>query len=233
MIKNLISPVLVGAALAVAVYAQATLTVHDPTRVMPEAGVSPSVQAVVEKAAAAAGKSISEDTCKPEVQVAGTATGAFTRAGANQTLAFYQYCQTGNGFGWAGLVVLEGEKIVGNYISEAGWTNGITSVADVNKNGLDEFALVYSGGMHQGQGGTGVDLMEFVGGIPKGLGWYKAEEFGPTDDSSAWKLTAKPGAVPLFYTQKFSSGADNKFKSAGKAVPTKLGKAISKFKAVK
>jgi hypothetical protein len=220
-------------ALAVSAYGQATITVYDPTRIKPEEKISPAVQAAVETASASASKSISEDTCKREVEIMGTATGSFTRAGAKQTLAFYQYCQTGNGFGWAGLVLIEGGKVTGNYIAEAGWTVAIERVADVNGNGLDEFALAYSGGMHQGQGGTGVDLLEFTNGSPKGFGWYKAEEFGPTEASNVWKLTAKPGPTPLYYTQKFFSGENSKYRPVGKTVAAKLGKPFSKFTAVK
>lgn len=222
------------AAFAFAAHGQKVITVYDPTSIsgMDRSKIGDGVNAI-EKVAATAAKSIPEDACRPEVEVAGTTVGAFTRAGAKQKLVFYQYCQTGNGFGWVGLVLFEGDKVVGHFISEAGWSNDIGVVADVNRNGLDEFTLVYSGGMHQGQGGTGVDLMEFAGGVPKGLGWYKAEEYDATEASNAWKLTAKPGPTPRFYTQKYFTGENNKYKPVGKTVPAKLGRAISKFKAVK
>ena len=106
--------------------------------------------------------------------------GAFTTAGPKQTLVFYQFCQTGNGLGWVGLVLIEDGKVIGNYISDGGWSANIGVVPDINQNGLNEFTLAYSGGMHQGQGGVGVDLMEFSGGHPKGIGWYKAEEYADT-----------------------------------------------------
>lgn len=51
-------------------------------------------------------------------------------------------------------------KVISSYVAESGWTLGITVLPDINQNGFDEFALYYSGGMHQGQGGTGVDILE-------------------------------------------------------------------------
>lgn len=195
--------------------------------------LSAADEAVFNSGVAAAKLKVSKDTCEPEIDIAGFATGAFTKAGAKQTIVFYQYCQTGNGFGWAGLVLIDGGKLSGNYLAEAGWTVGIGAVADINKNGLDEFTLAYSGGMHQGMGGTGVDLFEFSGGSPKGLGWYKAEEFGPTETVSVWKLTAKPGAMPSFFKQKFTSRENSAYRKIGTNAPTKLGKPISNFSAVK
>ena len=215
-------------------FGQGSVVVSDPTKGTEPAKLSAADQAIFDTAMPAVKAKIPKETCEPEIEVAGYAAGAFTKAGAKQKLVFYQYCQTGNGFGWAGLVLIEGGKVAGSYISEAGWTGDINAVADINQNGLDEFALAYSGGLHQGQGGTGVDVMEFSDGLPKGIGWYKAEEFGPTEASTAWKLTAKPGATPIFYKQKFFSGEGSKYKRVGAAVVTKLTKVFtSKFSAVK
>lgn len=219
-------------AFAASAFSQAVV-VHDPTKEPRESKLTAADRAVFDTATAAAKRQISTDTCDPEIDVAGFASGAFTRSGATQTIVFYQYCQTGNGFGWVGLVLIEGGKVVGNYLAEAGWTVDIERIQDINKNGLDEFTLAYSGGMHQGMGGTGVDLMEFAGGLPKGVGWYKASEYGPTEASSAWKLTAKPGTTPSFFKQKYFSGEGSDYKKVGANAPAKLGKAMSKFSAVK
>jgi hypothetical protein len=219
--------------LAASAFSQATVVVHDPTKEPREVKLTAADQAVFDTATAAAKRRISAETCDPEIDFAGFAKGAFTRSGAKQTLVFYQYCQTGNGFGWVGLVLIDGGRVMGNYIAEAGWTVDIETVPDINKNGLDEFTLAYSGGMHQGMGGTGVDLMEFVGGEPKGIGWYKAGEFGPTESASAWKLTAKTGATPLYFKQKYTSGENRPYRKVGANTPAKLGKANTNFSAVK
>lgn len=217
----------------VSVFSQPVIVVYDPITEVKESTLSPADEAIFNTATEAAKRNISRDTCEPEIEMAGFITGAFSKAGSKQTLIFYQYCQTGNGFGWVGLVLIDSGKLAGNYIAEVGWTVGIDRVPDVNKNGTDEFTLAYSGGMHQGMGGTGVDLMEFSGGLPKGIGWYKAEEFGPTEAASAWKLTAKTGATPAYFKQKYVSRENSDYRKVGANAPTKLGKPISSFSAVK
>lgn len=222
------------ASCTVTAFSQGTVVVHDPTKETVEVKLSAADQALFDSALPAVKKSISTETCNADsIEVVGVANGAFSKPASKQTLVFYQYCQTGNGFGWVGLVLIDGGKVVGNYISEAGWTAGINAVPDVNQNGLDEFALAYSGGMHQGQGGIGVDVMEFAGGIPKGIGWYKAEEFADTEAVAVWKLTAKPGAVPVFYKQKYFSGENSKYRKVGANGVAKLTKVNGKFTAVK
>lgn len=215
-------------------FAQKTVVVNDPTKTSATAKPSAAEQAIFDRdVLPKVKKRISADVCEGNAEVAGVANGAFSRAGAKQSLIFYQYCQTGNGFGWAGLVLIENGKLVAHYISAAAWTVDIGRVADVNQNGLDEFTLHWSGGMHQGQGGVGVDLMEFSGGLPKGIGWYKAEEFADTEVSAAWKLTAKPGKQPVFYVQKFTTKDEKKWRTVGKISTYKLGKTFGKFEVVK
>lgn len=224
----------VFASCSLSVFAQGTVVVNDPTKEAAEVKLSVADQALFDSALPAVKKAISSETCNADsIEVAGAATGAFSKPASKQMLTFYQYCQTGNGFGWVGLVLIEGGKVVGSYISDSSWTVGIGAVPDINQNGLDEFTLAYSGGMHQGQGGVGVDLMEFAGGIPKGIGWYKAEEFADTEAVSVWKLTAKPGAVPVFYKQKYFSGENSKYRKVGANAVTKLTKVNGRFTAVK
>ena len=117
--------------------------------------------------------------------------------------------------------------------TDGGWGVDIAPVNDINQNGILEFTLAYSGGLHQGRGGTGVELMEFADGLPGGIGWYKAEEFDEGETSSSWKLTAKPGTTPVYYKQKFVSRSGGKARPVGKSVVTKLDKAfVSKFEIV-
>jgi hypothetical protein len=218
-----------------AVGAQGTVVVHDPTKDAPEAKLTKTEQALLDSVMPAVAKHVSSDSCDKQTRdTSGIAHGAFTRAGAKQTLIFYQYCQTGNGLGWVGLVLIDGGKVVGNYVSDSGWSMGIETVPDINKNGLDEFTLAFGGGMHQGQGGVGVDLMEFSAGLPKGIGWYKAEQYDETQANTVWKLTARPGRTPVFYKQKFFSGENEKYRPRGGAIITKLTSPLGgKFEQVK
>jgi len=225
-----------AAILACAVSAWPQLVVvHDPNKDAKEAKLTAAEQKIFDRdALPAVRKMIKSDVCEESLQEAGVARGAFTAPGKRQSLIFYEYCQTGNGFGWNGLVLIEGDAVVGNFVSDDGWGENIESVPDINQNGVLEFTLTYSGGLHQGVGGTGVDLMEFSNGMPVGIGWYKAEEFGPTEASTSWKLTAKAGKIPGFYKQKFFSGENSKPRAVGKNAVTKLAKVfVSKFERVK
>lgn len=214
---------------------QAVVVVHDPTKDAGTTEISATDSTILNRdALPAVRKQITEETCGESFQDAGFAQGSFTRPGAKQTLVFYEYCQTGNGFGWNGLVLIENGKVVGNFVSNGGWGVSIEAVPDINRNGLTEFTLAYSGGLHQGHGGTGVELMEFSDGMPEAIGWFKASEFGPTEASTAWKLWAKPGKTPIFYKQKFFSGEGKRARAVGRRAVTKLDKAfVSKFEAVK
>ena len=173
------------------------------------------------------------DACEEDFAVMGEAKGAFTKANPNQTLVLYQFCQTGNGFGNNGLVLIENGKIVRNYVSEGGWALNLRSLSDINQNGLNEFLIYYSGGMHQGAGGTGVDIMEFSTSGVKGLGWFQADSFNDEDENFAYKVSVKPGKSPIFYREKYVSTSENKWRKSGKIVPFKLDKTYGKFTVLK
>lgn len=213
---------------------QSIVVVHDPTKQAAAAVLSPTEDAMFRRdALSKVKKQISTEVCEEELELAGVAHGAFTKTSTKQSLIFYQYCQTGNGFGWVGLVLIEEGKVVGNFISDVGWSVGIGVVPDINRNGFDEFTLAYSGGMHQGQGGTGVDLVEFTNGVPTGIGWYQAEQFGDSEAVTMWKLTAKAGKAPVFYKQKYFSVEGKPARRVGANAVTKLGKPAGKFQAIK
>ena len=205
-----------------------TVVIVDPTKTLAEEKLSPAEEKILNNdAVPRVKKKLADAACTAEPEAAGVAYGAFTKASAKQTLIFYQYCQTGNGLGWAGLVLIDGGKMIGNWVADSGWTQGMAVVPDINKNGLDEFTLSWGGGMHQGQGGVGVDLMEFSGGMPKGLGWFLSEQFADTEAVSVWKVTATPGPVPVFYRQKYFSGENQKYQRVGVNAFFKLKKTFT------
>src|SRR5207247_1850178 len=128
--------------------------------------------------------------CEESISIAGRGDGAFTRAGAKQVFIFYEFCETGNGLGSAGLAVLENGRVVASFVApETGWGVNAASLPDLNQNGLNEIALYYSGGMHQGAGGTGVDIVEYSAGKLKGIGWYQAEGFNETGPVFGFRVT--------------------------------------------
>lgn len=236
MRNRLIASAAVAVALAAAVSAQKTVVVLDPTVAVPEreTPLKATYQSEIDRVALPRLKAKYEsDICPVELDLAGEASGSFTRKGAEQKIAFFQVCQTGNGLGIVALVVTENGKVISIYGSESGWSLDIGALPDINANGLDEFTLSYGGGMHQGQGGVGVDIMEFTGSAPKGIGWFKAEEFMDTEAVNVWKVTAKPGPTPVFYKQKYASVEGGKWRRTGANSVFKLGKAYGNFEVVK
>jgi hypothetical protein len=180
-------------------------------------------------------KILASDTCSEEdYEVSNALKGSFTRTGAQQTLVYYQYCITGNGLGSTGLAVLENGKVEASYISEdGGETTGSRVLPDINENGVNEVVLYVSGGMHQGGGGTGAEVVEFTEAGLKNLGWFAADEFSESGPSIAYRVTAKAGKPPLFYRQKFTSRDEKKWNPVGKPLPFKLGKPLIIFTPVK
>ncbi len=233
--RYLISAIIMSLVCAFAAAAQMAVVIVDPTKeVAGEPKLSTTQQQMFDSdILPKVRKMVALDICDQEMIVSGIIQGAFTKAGSQQTLIFYQYCQTGNGLGWVGIVVFDGGKVVGNFIADSGWSLDAASLPDINGNGLDEFTLSYGGGMHQGQGGVGVDVMEFAGGMPKGLGWFKAEEFMDTETVNVWKVTAKPGKVPVYYKQKYAALEGGKYRRVGANTAFKLTKAVANFKVVK
>lgn len=229
--KPLLGFLIASISLAGTSFAQTSIVISDPQAEPVKPVVSPADSALMKRVVLpkARKKWSGNEACQEDYQVMGEATGAFSRPGARQKLIFYQFCQTGNGLGNNGLVLIENGKPVGSYISESGWALDLKALPDINRNGLDEFTLYYSGGMHQGQGGVGVDIMEFSasGSAIKGLGWFQSEGF-TEDDSWAWKVSVKKGKTPLFYREKYISKNDKPQKS-GKLAAFKLGKTYSSY----
>ena len=220
--------------LGISIFGQQTVVINDPTVEMKSANISSADENLIKTKVLpkARKKWIFKDSpCEESFEVSGVAKGAFTKANSDQTLVFYAFCQTGNGLGNNGLVLIEDGKIIASYVSEGGWTEGIKALPDLNQNGLNEFALYYTGGMHQGQGGTGVDIIEFSGVNLKGIGWFNAESFTETNDFG-YKVTAKTGKPPVFYREKYTN-KNEKWRKLGKLEPLKLTKIYSQFEALK
>lgn len=217
-----------------AAFAQTNVLINDPRAELPTTELSTSDKLIVERdALPKVRKKLASEVCVEEFEAAGMVTGSFSKKGASQKLVFYQFCQTGNGLGMVGLVLIDGEKVIGNYTSDGGWSVGVTVLPDINQNGLNEFALHYSGGMHQGQGGTGVDIMEFSAGGPGGIGWFQADAFFDEADSIGWKVSVKKGKVPVFFHEKYTARDEGKWRKSGKTARFSLKKVYSKFTAVK
>lgn len=223
-------------AAAIPVTAQKTLVIYDPTLelldelpMLPDAEQELYEQGVLPKLKA----KYQSESCSVDPELAGEVSGKFTKKGAIQKAAFYQVCQTGSGLGTVAIVIFENDKLVGIWGDESGWTMQINSIPDLNANGLDEFSLSYGGGMHQGQGGIGVDIMEFAGGKPRSIGWFQGEKIMDTETESAWKVTARTGKTPVFYRQKFVANSRGKLIKSGANAVFKLKKIENNFEEIR
>lgn len=194
----------------------------DADRVLIEQAALPKVR-----------KKLADEACEESFEPAGVVQGSFSKPNSDQRLVFYQFCQTGNGLGQVGLILIEGGKVLGNYIADVGWSVGVKALPDINQNGLDEVALYYSGGMHQGAGGTGVDIVEFTGAGVNGIGWFQAESFGETTPVVGYRVTGRPGKAPAYFREKYVQNSSGKWRKAGAVAPLRLQKAVSVFTPVR
>jgi hypothetical protein len=210
------------------------VVIHDPASQATESELDEAdSRTMEEQVLPGVRKKLVNDTCTDSYTFTGAVSGAFSRAGAKQTLVFYQFCETGNGLGWVGITLLEGGKAVRTWVADSGWAYEVTRLPDINANGLDEFTLAYSGGMHQGQGGIGIDVVEFVKGAPRGIGWFHAEAITDTESDWGYKVTVKKGKIPVFYRQKYRSTEGSPWMKIGKNMRFALKKTTDTYIAVK
>ncbi len=233
--KHLIGFLIVEVLFVSVIFAQQTVVINDPTVKSDATPVRTASEDLIKREVLPKARKYwaKNEACDEDFQVMGEVSGAFSKPKAKQKLVFYQFCQTGNGFGNNGLVLIENGKIIGSYVSESGWAIDLEALPDINRNGLNEFLLYYSGGMHQGMGGTGVDLMEFSAAASvKGLGWFQSDSYGEETGDWSYKVSVKTGKTPLFYREKYISKND-KLQKSGKPAPFKLGKTYSSYTALK
>jgi len=219
----------------ISVFGQQTVVINDPTREQEWPKISQAERSVFDRDVwPVVSKKYEDESCTPETELSNPLLGSFSKPKADQTLVFFQVCQTGNGFGIAGLALLENGKVVGLYgADQAGWVVGARTLPDINQNGVNEFALYWSGGMHQGAGGMGVDVWEFSASALRGLGWFQAEGFSEDAPTFGYKVSVKKGKVPVFSRQKYLSGEDEKWRPSGRPVIFKLRKNVVAFAPIK
>jgi hypothetical protein len=211
-----------------------TVLINDPTIAENETPLPAAERALIERDVwPALSSKFAGEMCEPEFDSASLIRGSFSKPNVNQALVYFQICQTGNGLGIVGLALVENSKVVSVFASDVGWSAGARTLPDINQNGLDEFALYYSGGMHQGAAGTGVDLFEFSGNALRGLGWFQSEGFSEDAPTFGYKAFAKKGKVPVFSRQKFILGNKKKWRPSGKLAIFKPGKNVANFTAVR
>jgi len=221
---------------ATSINGQKTLVIYDPTvELMDEIPGLPDDEAAVYDSTVLPKlkAKFTTDGCSVDPELLGETSGSFTKKGVIQKAAFYQVCVTGNGLGVIAVVIFEDSKLVGIWGENSGWATKIHSITDLNSNGFDELALSFGGGLHQGQGGIGVEILEFREGKPQVLGWFQAEKTMDTATDSAWKVSVKTGKAPVFYRQKYIPGLRGKLIKTGVNTIFKLTTVENNFEAVK
>ncbi len=217
-------------------FSQGLVEINDPTFEPVKTEISKADKMLFEKnVLPTARKRLASEVCEEAAEPASPVHGAFTRSGANQTLIAYQFCETGNGIGSVGVAVIEKGKVVANVVSvDSGTAINARTLPDINQNGRNEVALSYSGGMHQGGGGTGVDILEFSRGRElNGIGWFQAEEFAEDSPLIGYRVLVNPGKVPVFSREKYVQNRAGKWRKTGKPMPLKLSKTVSEFESIK
>lgn len=229
--KHLSVAVFVAWLMSLSIFGQASVLVNDPTIEPTKTVLTAAEKSLMDKSILPkVREKLVGGACEESIEISSRVQGAFTKAGANQTLIFYQFCQTGNGFGSAGVAIIENGTVVANYFcAETGWSADAKVLPDIDQNGRDEFALYYSGGMHQGGGGTGVEIMEFSDDGLKGIGWFQSEEFSEKSPVTGYKVTVKPAKTPAFFSEKYVQNAAGKWRKTGNIVPLKLKSVDSVF----
>ncbi len=217
--------------LATATFGQSVVVVNDPlTESRPSRLTASDERFVKTRILPAVRKKLTSDICTEDFRESGVVKGSFSKPDSKQTLVFYQFCETGNGLGQVGLVLFESGRLIASFVSDVGWAVDLRMLPDINRNGLNEFALYYSGGLHQGQGGIGVDIVEFSGNRLKAVGWFQADNIAEEpNENYSYRVTARTGKTPVFFHQKYIGTDRKRLRRSGPNRRFSLGEAVGVF----
>lgn len=166
------------------------------------------------------------------VSITETAEGSFTKPNSSQKVLLYERCRAGRAFGVGGILIVENGKAVAHYAyGENGLFAGISSLPDVNKNGLSELVFL-SVGTGQGYSNSAIDVFEFKAGDLDFLGrteTYSSNSGAVTDrtkaKTEASKISVEPAANPAFFRETYEQkGSSQKWSQVKKAEKFSLNK---------
>lgn len=167
-----------------------------------------------------------------DVSITETAAGSFTRPNSSQKVLLYERCRAGRAYGVGGILIVENGKSVAHYAyGENGLFAGLSSLPDVNKNGLSEIVLL-SIGAGQGYANSAIDVFEFKTDDLDFLGrteTYSSNSGAVTDTTKvkteAVKVSAQPAANPVFFRETYEQkGSSQKWSPVKKAEKFSLNK---------
>ena len=146
----------------------------------------------------------------PDASLEASGEGSFTKPNTKQKIYLYRKCVDDTVKYPSivnGIVITENNKIVVHYvIADIGSSYEMKVLPDVNKNGLSEFALNYSG--TQAYYTDVVTLYELnekgVGYLGSFKAFTNSPDEGEKDDSeTAWKISVAADKTPVFYRETY------------------------------
>jgi len=212
----------------------APATIYDGRQLTEQAKIPRADLNLARRDVLPAARKAAHGQCTNGFSILSTASGAFTRSGANQRLLLYQYCATGHGFGRQGIAVAEGNSIVAHVVYDGGSDYGIRMLPDLDGDGLSEL-LVKAGGTNQGQTWGVVRVLGWSAGGIKKFGQFAVDEDDCDSPTGAGplrttvRLFAVPGQKPSFLAQRFTGSCEpswnaTKWKTTGGKGPVAPGR---------
>ncbi len=193
------------------------------------------------KSEAVAKQKMGDQYCSDPVtelgDVYGFAEGAFTKPNSSQKAYLYYVCELGRGFGVGGIMIVENQKVVTNYVDKVSWNESIHTLPDINKNGLNEILLA-AGGSGQGYTSMSIEILEMDSGKLNywGLTETYSDNLGAVEKDSdglatAFKIFVQPSSNPVFTKEVFEKkGNAKEWKSIKKSEKLTLDKGDVKWK---
>lgn len=153
-----------------------------------------------------------------KIGINGIVEGSFTKPNSSQKAFLYTLCSSGSShFGVGGMVIFENEKAVSHYVyGENGLDQGMISLSDINKDGMDELVLL-DFQVHQGYGGGAISIVSFPNGTFNYIG--NASTFsgdsGAVEDekntkADAYDIFVQPDVNPVFYRDSYQKKGNAK-----------------------
>lgn len=175
----------------------------------------------------------------PDASLEAAGKGSFTKPGSKQSIYLYRNCVSEAtkypGF-VSGIIVTENNKIIAHYVyADILSSFEMKILPDIDKNGLSEFALEYSG--TQASYTSNVTIHELAEKGVADLGSFNAftnsPDKGEKDGSeTAWKISVVVDKNPVFFRETFKRKSNNEkwdLTKTAKAEKFSLEKPKAKF----
>lgn len=148
-----------------------------------------------------------KNTCDNELEILDAATGAYLRPRAVQKAVLYRFCRFARQLGYSGLAIFENGALVRHEVFEGGSEFALGKMPDLNRDGLDELLISYSG-INTGEDWMVADIVQLDGSLTRRMTSFDGYQgfcasLEPVKLSKAWKTYVEVGATPRFYQQEF------------------------------